>query len=165
MCGREGVCFCFKQKTECEISACLVGSVMCIRVSLFFGARIVASEFVRGVLVLELLHRRSLEVLSVLLLSYRRCHMLCCWSSLLATTFQFWFTGFFQKLLVGDGTSMTPKQEMGAAFLGGAASGIPCSVWELTMIQLQRFGGSLVGCVRAAGGRFCLFRRFCWVAH
>jgi hypothetical protein len=29
--------------------------------------------------------------------------------------------------------------------LGGVCSGIPGSVWELVMIQQQRFGGSLVG--------------------
>ena len=42
------------------------------------------------------------------------------------TAVQFWFTGFFQKLLPGN--------EIGAAFLGGVFSGIPCSLWELTMM-------------------------------
>ena len=53
------------------------------------------------------------------------------------TAVQFWFTGFFQKLLPGN--------EIGAAFLGGVFSGIPCSLWELTMIQQQRFGGTVWG--------------------
>ena len=34
---------------------------------------------------------------------------------------------------------------MGGAFLGGLVSGVPCSLWELTMIQQQRFGGSIFG--------------------
>lgn len=61
------------------------------------------------------------------------------------TAVQFWFTGVFQKILAGPDGKMTDGQEMGAAFLGGMASGIPCCVWELTMIQQQRFGGSILG--------------------
>ena len=34
---------------------------------------------------------------------------------------------------------------VGGSFLGGAASGVPCSIWELCMIQQQRFGGSTLG--------------------
>jgi solute carrier family 25 carnitine/acylcarnitine transporter 20/29 len=34
---------------------------------------------------------------------------------------------------------------MGSAFMGGLASGVPCSMLELTMIQQQRFGGSIAG--------------------
>jgi len=57
---------------------------------------------------------------------------------------QFWFTGTFQKLLNGGtGRALTGREQMTAAFLGGLCSGIPCSFWELTMIQQQRFGGSL----------------------
>lgn len=57
---------------------------------------------------------------------------------------QFGSTGAFQKLLAGSGAS--PDATMvGGAFLGGLASGIPCSIWELVMIQQQRFGGSIVG--------------------
>lgn len=57
---------------------------------------------------------------------------------------QFGTTGFFTKFLAktygsGDGASV------GGAFLGGLASGIPCSIWELCMIQQQRFGGTLLG--------------------
>lgn len=60
------------------------------------------------------------------------------------TAVQFWFTGFFQKLLSPGDQPITPMNQMAAAFLGGVCSGIPCSVWELTMIQQQRFGGSLM---------------------
>ena len=46
--------------------------------------------------------------------------------------------GYFYDLLKPEGSgAMTPAREMGAAFLGGLASGIPCSMWELTMIQQQ----------------------------
>lgn len=60
------------------------------------------------------------------------------------TAVQFWSTGFFQKLIAGD-RQIDAKGQMAAAFLGGVASGVPCSVWELTMIQQQRFGGSIIG--------------------
>ena len=60
------------------------------------------------------------------------------------TAVQFWATGFFQKLISAKGQEITPSEKMQAAFLGGIASGIPCSVWELTMIQQQRFGGSIM---------------------
>jgi len=57
---------------------------------------------------------------------------------------QFGTTGAFTKALaakVGTGDTAT----VGGAFLGGLASGIPCSIWELCMIQQQRFGGSILG--------------------
>jgi hypothetical protein len=48
------------------------------------------------------------------------------------------FVGYFYDMLKPkDSETMTPAREMGAAFLGGLASGIPCSMWELTMIQQQ----------------------------
>jgi len=57
---------------------------------------------------------------------------------------QFGTTGSFQKVLAFMGLS--PDAVMvGGAFLGGLASGIPCSIWELCMIQQQRFGGSILG--------------------
>lgn len=59
------------------------------------------------------------------------------------TGVQFVSTGFFQRMLAG-GHSQTNVSEMGGSFLGGVFSGIPCCVWELTMIQQQRFGGSLL---------------------
>ena len=52
-------------------------------------------------------------------------------------------TGFFQRAL--GSVASKDDAEMGGAFLGGLASGVPCSVWELTMIQQQRFGGSILG--------------------
>jgi solute carrier family 25 carnitine/acylcarnitine transporter 20/29 len=58
------------------------------------------------------------------------------------TAVQFGTTGFFQRGLAKGCDKDTA--EMGGAFLGGLASGVPCSVWELTMIQQQRFGGSIV---------------------
>jgi hypothetical protein len=57
---------------------------------------------------------------------------------------QFGTTGFFQKFLATQGMSPDSVQ-VGGAFLGGLASGIPCSIWELCMIQQQRFGGTTLG--------------------
>ena len=57
---------------------------------------------------------------------------------------QFGATGFFQKALAASGCA-TDTVTVGGSFLGGAASGIPCSIWELCMIQQQRFGGSTLG--------------------
>jgi solute carrier family 25 carnitine/acylcarnitine transporter 20/29 len=59
------------------------------------------------------------------------------------TGVQFLLTGRFQDLIAG-GRTMTDTERGVAAALGGAVSGVPCSLWELTMIQQQRFGGSLV---------------------
>jgi len=56
--------------------------------------------------------------------------------------YQFASMGFFAKRLREAGCSQQQTQ-MGGAFLGGLVSGIPCSMWELTMIQQQRFGGSI----------------------
>lgn len=66
------------------------------------------------------------------------------------TAFQFWFTGVIQKLLVGkvekgETKKMSPEHEVLGAFLGGAASAVPCAIWELVMIQQQRFGGTILG--------------------
>mmetsp|Transcript_21465 Transcript_21465/g.48461 ORF Transcript_21465/g.48461 Transcript_21465/m.48461 type:complete len:276 (-) Transcript_21465:73-900(-) len=60
------------------------------------------------------------------------------------TAVQFGFTGFFQKLLATTGMT-GDSVTMGGAFLGGIASGVPCSIWELCMIQQQRFGGTILG--------------------
>jgi len=60
------------------------------------------------------------------------------------TAVQFGATGFFQKLLAANGVEGEAVRT-GGAFLGGVASGIPCSIWELCMIQQQRFGGSMLG--------------------
>tara|TARA_B110001452_G_scaffold75986_1_gene61702 strand:+ start:362 stop:1216 length:855 start_codon:yes stop_codon:yes gene_type:complete len=57
---------------------------------------------------------------------------------------QFGTTGVFQKILAGSGFSKD-QVTVGGSFLGGAASGLPCSIWELVMIQQQRFGGSILG--------------------
>lgn len=62
------------------------------------------------------------------------------------TGVQFSFTSAFQKKIAGSSNrALTPREEMSGAFLGGFFSGIACSIWELTMIQQQRFGGSLLG--------------------
>jgi len=57
---------------------------------------------------------------------------------------QFGSTGVFQRLLATTGVSQDAVT-VGGSFLGGAASGVPCSIWELCMIQQQRFGGSILG--------------------
>ena len=57
---------------------------------------------------------------------------------------QFGGTGVFQRLLATTGSSQDTVT-IGGSFLGGAASGLPCSIWELCMIQQQRFGGSILG--------------------
>lgn len=60
------------------------------------------------------------------------------------TAVQFWTTGFFQNLVQRDPKKLTSSEQMLGSFLGGVASGVPCSIWELIMIQQQRFGGSIV---------------------
>ena len=63
------------------------------------------------------------------------------------TALQFGLTGFFQKAFAGrsaDGT-LSKEMEMMSSFLAGLFSGIPCSMYELTMIQQQKFGGSVAG--------------------
>lgn len=74
---------------------------------------------------------------------------------------QFGSTGAFQKMLAKAGASQD-SITVGGSFLGGAASGIPCSIWELCMIQQQRFGGSLLGTparfVQEYGAMFSLSR-------
>jgi len=60
------------------------------------------------------------------------------------TGVQFWLSGSFQKMFLGnDNRQLTMSEEIGAGFLGGFLSGLPCCVWELLMIQQQRHGGSL----------------------
>ena len=46
--------------------------------------------------------------------------------------------------MITGGKEATASDRVLSSFLGGAFSGIPCSMWELTMIQQQRFGGSIV---------------------
>ena len=60
------------------------------------------------------------------------------------TTVQFGCTGAFQKMLktiVDDDTTV----QMGGSLLGGLASGVPCSLWELVMVQQQQRGGTILG--------------------
>lgn len=57
---------------------------------------------------------------------------------------QFGTTGLFQKLLATSGAGQDAVQ-VGGSFLGGLVSGLPCSIWELCMIQQQRFGGTTLG--------------------
>lgn len=66
------------------------------------------------------------------------------------TAVQFVATGFFQRSfrkIMGveenSSTGRAAQAEIAGAAVGGLFSGIPCSIWELTMIQQQRFGGSL----------------------
>ena len=59
-----------------------------------------------------------------------------------STGVQFAAMGFFSSYLKAAGLNKD-QVPMAGAFLGGLVSGIPCSMWELTMIQQQRFGGSI----------------------
>mmetsp|Transcript_36040 Transcript_36040/g.82775 ORF Transcript_36040/g.82775 Transcript_36040/m.82775 type:complete len:291 (+) Transcript_36040:28-900(+) len=53
--------------------------------------------------------------------------------------------GFAQKFLTGGSESeMKYTQEVAAGFFGGMISGPVNGLWELIMIQQQRFGGTLV---------------------
>lgn len=77
----------------------------------------------------------------------------CC-SNAAITGIQFQFAGVAQKLFTGGvQRPLSPREEVVAGFAGGAVSGPACSFFELTMIQQQRFGGSLIGTpVRIAQG-------------
>ena len=73
------------------------------------------------------------------------------------TAFQFAASGWFQKLFAGGVVrELSPAETLASAFLGGCASGVPCCVLELCMIQQQRWGGSLLSTplrlMRATGG-------------
>lgn len=59
------------------------------------------------------------------------------------TGIQFQSSGMLQKLVAGDAAKLSWNQELSCAFLGGAMSGPVCCALELTMIQQQRFGGSI----------------------
>lgn len=62
---------------------------------------------------------------------------------------QFVICGSLQKALVGGSArSLEFGEEVGCALAAGAASGVPCCVLELTMIQQQRFGGSAIATLR-----------------
>ena len=61
-----------------------------------------------------------------------------------STAVQFLATGVFQKAIAGDTPQLTSMEINAAAFLGGIASGIPCGIWELIMIQQQNLGTSMV---------------------
>lgn len=61
---------------------------------------------------------------------------------------QFISSGYLQKVVAGDlSNHMTWGQEVTCAFLGGAISGPVCCAYELTMIQQQMHGGSMLGTV------------------
>ena len=63
----------------------------------------------------------------------------------------------------GNPRDLTFAEEVGSAYLAGFASGVPCTVLELTMIQQQRFGGTLPGTLRRLyerNGLSGLFRGF-----
>jgi len=62
------------------------------------------------------------------------------------TAVQFLFVGLFQRAMSGgDPSKLSSTQVLSATLLGGLCSGVPGSVWELTMIQQQNSGGSIVG--------------------
>ena len=66
---------------------------------------------------------------------------------------QFGLTGVFQKMLASTGAKQDTVT-VGGAFLGGLVSGVPNSIWELCMIQQQRFGGSTLGTPKKFIGEF-----------
>lgn len=78
------------------------------------------------------------------------------------TGIQFWLSGSIQKMMTGGkARKLTSGEEITSGFLGGFISGLPCCVWELIMIQQQRFGGSLVstpGRMMGSHGPSVLFR-------
>mmetsp|Transcript_35817 Transcript_35817/g.71274 ORF Transcript_35817/g.71274 Transcript_35817/m.71274 type:complete len:272 (-) Transcript_35817:87-902(-) len=61
------------------------------------------------------------------------------------TAVQFGLTGFFQKKLADERGALSKQRELMSSFLAGLVSGIPCSMYELTMIQQQRHGGTVLG--------------------
>jgi len=62
------------------------------------------------------------------------------------TACQFYFVGTIQNLMKGsEGGPLSDTQVMLSALAGGICSGVPGSVWELTMIQQQNHGGTLFG--------------------
>ena len=77
---------------------------------------------------------------------------------------QFACCGFLQKrLLGGEARPLTAAEELGTAWLAGYASGVPCCVMELVMIQQQKNGGTAGGAVArvlAARGPRGLLRGF-----
>ncbi|CAH0372594.1 unnamed protein product [Pelagomonas calceolata] len=62
------------------------------------------------------------------------------------TGLQFPLTGAVAKAITGgEERPLGDGEKVGAAFCGGFISGLACGPFELTMIQQQRFGGSIVG--------------------
>mmetsp|Transcript_54307 Transcript_54307/g.151178 ORF Transcript_54307/g.151178 Transcript_54307/m.151178 type:complete len:282 (+) Transcript_54307:46-891(+) len=80
------------------------------------------------------------------------------------TGIQFISTGALQRLAGDPSGSDAGKRwgrEVTCAFLGGAVTGPVCCMFELTMIQQQRFGGTFFGTIRRitnAHGPTGLFR-------
>lgn len=61
------------------------------------------------------------------------------------TGVQFPLTGAVSRLITGgQPRPLTEREKIGAAFSGGAISGLVCAPMELIMIQQQRFGATLV---------------------
>eukprot|EP00121_Abeoforma_whisleri_P006410 Awhi_evm1s5831 len=53
------------------------------------------------------------------------------------TGVQFFAVSGVLKVFQNNGFELNDKTKMSAAFTGGVISALPCSVWELTMIQQQ----------------------------
>ena len=63
---------------------------------------------------------------------------------------QFPLTGAVSRAITGgESRGLSPKEQIGAGFVGGALSGFLCAPMELVMIQQQRNGGGLL----STGGR------------
>jgi solute carrier family 25 carnitine/acylcarnitine transporter 20/29 len=62
------------------------------------------------------------------------------------TGLQFQLSGVMQKWIAGDTERpLGPVEQIAAGFIGGAMSGPVCCVLELTLIQQQRYSGSVFG--------------------
>jgi len=62
------------------------------------------------------------------------------------TALQFFSTGLIKRAIVGnEDRPLSSAETLASAFAGGAISGVFCGPFELTMIQQQRFGGTLFG--------------------
>ena len=62
------------------------------------------------------------------------------------TSIQFFGTGMIKRAILGsEDRALTTVETVASAFAGGAISGVFCGPFELTMIQQQRFGGTLFG--------------------
>eukprot|EP00808_Paulinella_micropora_P018831 g4734.t1 len=72
------------------------------------------------------------------------------------TGVQFWFTGVFQNMFrtPEEKEHISNRTQMAAALAAGVASGLPNSMWELLIVQQQRFGLGILETPRGLINRF-----------